>query len=125
MLENINTIKDSFTEDFCSHLEYHLTRTFGNSSDRELKWLWCDGIRLPLVEEQLIAKSIIETRQIVTEAWLGVDGQGIYEMTIKFGPRSLEKCIQGLTLNDCLPSEESLDWITLDLEKKEIELQLD
>jgi len=74
---------------------------------------------------QLTTKSIIETRQIVTEAWFGVDGQGIYEMTIKFGPRSLEKCIQGLTLNNCLPSEESLDWVMLDLEKKEIELQLD
>jgi hypothetical protein len=32
--------------------------------------------------------------------------------------------MEGLSLIDCLPSEESLDWVTLDIEKKTIELQL-
>jgi hypothetical protein len=124
MFRNQTDIKGSFNEDFCSHLEYHLTRTFGNSSNKKIRWFWCDGVKMPFVESQLFTKNIIETKQITTEAWIGVDGQDTYKMTIKLGILSTEKIIQGLTLIDCLPSENSLAWVKLDVERKEIILQL-
>jgi hypothetical protein len=117
-------IKESFNEDFCAQLEYHLTRTFGNSENKNLKGFWCDGVLMPFIESQLTKKSVNDTRKIVTKAWLGYDGQGEFEMIIRFGQRSLSSYAKGYNLTDCLPGEESLDWITLDIEEKKIELQL-
>ena len=117
-------IKESFNEDFCIRLEYHLTQAFENSGDKTLKSFWCDGILMPLIESQLTKKSVNDTRQIITKARLGYDGQGQYKMTINFGQRSLRRYAKGADLTDCLPSAGSLDWIALDMEKKTIELQL-
>ena len=114
-------IKESFNEDFCTQLEYHLTKTFEKS---EIKGFWCDGVLMPSIESQLTKKSVNDTRQITTKAWLGYDGQGEYEMTIHFGQYSLRRYANGTSLTDCLPSEDSSDWVTLDIEKKTIELQL-
>lgn len=124
-IESHNTLKQPFDEDFCSHLEYHLSRTFQNSPDKRLRWFGCDGVSIPSQSSQLSIESITKTKKIETLAWMKVNGQDKYEMTIKLGPNSLKNYEQGLRLIDCLPSEESLDWITLDIEKRTIELQLD
>ena len=60
-------IKESFNEDFCIRLEYHLTKAFEYSGDKTLKGFWCDGILMPLIESQLTKKSVNETRKIVTK----------------------------------------------------------
>jgi hypothetical protein len=117
-------IKESFNEDFCVQLEYHLTRTFENSEDKNLKGFWCDGVLMPFAESQLTKKGVNDTRKIVTKAWLGYDGQGEFEMTINFGQLSLRRYAKGSDLSDCLPSENSMGWVTLDIERKTIELQL-
>jgi hypothetical protein len=117
-------IKESFNEDFCVQLEYHLTRTFQNSEDKNLKGFWCDGVLMPFAESQLTKKSVNDTRKIVTKSWLGYDGQGEFEMTINFGQLSLRRYAKGSDLGDCLPSENSMDWVSLDIERKTIELQL-
>lgn len=116
-----HTIKESFNEDFCAQLEYHLTRTFGKS---ELKGFWCDGISMPVNDSQLAKKYVNDKRKIVTKAWLGYSGQDEYEMTIKLGQYSLRRYSKGTDLLGCLPSDESTDWLTLNIEKKTIELQL-
>ncbi len=121
--ENIKD-KESFNRDFCEHLEYHLGRTFANSDDKELQGLWCDGVLDPFIESQLTKKNIKDTRTIVTTAFIGHNGQGKYEMTIKFGQQSLDRFANGSSMTDCLPSEESMDWITLDIENKKIEVRL-
>jgi myosin-crossreactive antigen len=117
-------IKESFNEDFCVQLAYHLTRTFGNSEDKKLKGFWCDGVMMPFIESQLTKKSVNDTKKIVTKAWLGYNGQGEFEMTINFGETSRECYAKGSDLTDSLPSEESMDWIILNIERKTIELQL-
>jgi hypothetical protein len=117
-------IKESFNEDFCLPLAHHLTRTFGNSEDKKLKGFWCDGVMIPFIESQLTKKSVNDTKKIVTKAWLGYNGQGEFEMTIKFGETSRECYAKGSDLTDSLPSEESMDWITLNIERKTIELRL-
>lgn len=117
-------IKESFNQDFCVQLEYHLTRTFGNSEDKNLKGFWCDGVMMPFIDSQLTKKSVNDKRMIITKAWLGYDGQGEFEMTIKFGQHSLRRYAKGSDLADCLPSEDTTDWITLDIERKTIEVKL-
>ena len=115
-------LHQSFDKDFCEHLEYHLSRTLRNSSNNEIKWIWCDGVKQPLYDHNT---NSVNSSQIITEAYIGVDGQSIYQMTIKLGPLSLQKYISGQGLIGSLPGEESLDWISLDLDKKTIQIQLD
>ena len=78
-----------FNEKFCSHLEFHLGQTFKNSDRQELNGFWCDGISWnPIPDNQSTKKGINGTRQIVTKAWIGNDGQDEYEMTIRLGKYS-------------------------------------
>jgi hypothetical protein len=83
--------KYPFNEDFCIYLEYHLSKTFKNFEDDELRHFWCDGVAIPANEQQLTAKSVSDTRKIVTKAWIGEDGQGEYETTISLGPKALSR----------------------------------
>jgi hypothetical protein len=122
--QKINTTKESFNEDFCAQLEYHLTRTFGHADDKLLKGFWCDGVLIPTDDTQLTKKNINGKRKIVTKACLGYDGQDEYEMTINFGQYSLRRYAKGTDLSDCLPNEDTMDWISLDMKSKTIELQL-
>ncbi len=108
---------------FFEFLEYHLSKTLANSTDKSIKWIWCDGVKIP-ADSQLNKQSILGSKQIETEAWLGVDGQDIYKMVIKFGPRSIKNLINGISIMDCIPGEELKDWINLCTDSKEIELQL-
>jgi len=124
MTDNKNDkITESFNKDFCARLEYHLTRTFG-LDDKNLRGFWCDGVLMPTNETQLTKKNINDKRKIVTKAWLGFDGQGEYEMTINFGQYSLRRYAKGADLSDCLPSEDTMNWVSLDMKSKTIELQL-
>jgi hypothetical protein len=45
-------------------------------------------------------------------------------MTIRFGKYSLRRYAKGKSLIDCIPSEETMDWIDIDIDKKTIELRL-
>jgi hypothetical protein len=116
--------KLSFDREFCEHLEGHLSRTFANSDDKKLTGLWCDGVLDPAIEYQLTKKSVNDTRTMVTTAFIGYDGQDKYEMIIEFGKYSLRKYSTGSSMIDCIPSDETMDWITLDIEKKKIEIRL-
>lgn len=111
-----NKIINSFTQDFCSILEYQLCKTLKNSEEEQIKKIWCDGIS----HEYLTATS----RKIITKAWIGKDGQDEYEMTLRFGNEALNASAKNLAIINCIPSEKSTDWITIDIENKIIELQL-
>jgi len=115
----------SFNENFCTHLEYHLGQTFENSDRQDLNGFWCDGISWdPIPDNQLTKKSVNDTRQIVTKAWIGKDGQDEYEMTIRFGQYALRLYAKGTEMMDCIPSSDSMDWIDIEPENKRIEIRL-
>jgi len=114
------SIQAAFTEDFCIELEYHLSRAFHNCDDKKYKWHWCDGIDIPDCYNQPGKNP----RHVFTMAWFGETGQHRYKTTIKLGKRALENCRDGLGLSECLPDDDSLDWVTLDVENKEIVLKL-
>jgi hypothetical protein len=110
----------SFNEAFCVHLEYHLGSTFEKSKQKELKGFWCDGV----LHKKLSKKIINDKRLIETTAWIGKDGQGEYRMKIYLGKKSLGRFAKGTPMIDCIPSDETMDWIDLNINKKTIEIEL-
>jgi hypothetical protein len=125
MNEKENQTDKSFNEDFGVHLEYHLCRMFENSVKEKLRGFWCDGILWPpFIDSQITKKSVNDTRKIETRAWIGKTGQDEYNMTIRFGKYSLRRYAKGTNLIDCIPSEETMDWIDIDTENKIIEIRL-
>ena len=115
---------ESFNAAFCEHLEYHLTHTFANSGDEKIHRLWCDGVVDPFIESKLSKKNVNDTRTIVTTAFIGYDGQGKFEMTIKLGPRSLSRYAKGSDMIDCIPDKESMEWIDVDIDNHKITIFL-
>ncbi|WP_439695479.1 hypothetical protein ACFGVS_21035 [Mucilaginibacter sp. AW1-7] len=115
---------ESFNDDFCSSLEYHLSRAFNNSCDSKLRWFWCDGVEQPSNEGELTWELINQSRKIETKAWIGATGQDVYNMTIKLDLESLSRCAEGQSLKGCLPDEHSFEWVTIDVDLMTILLQL-
>ena len=113
-------IDESFNEEFCDFLEFHLCDVFRNSDRKDIRRLWCDGIVL----NHFSKKFVNDKREINTMAWIGQDGQDEYEMKIKFGKYSLRRYAKGTKMIDCIPSSDSMDWVEIDLERKTIEIQL-
>jgi len=124
MIDFDKTIKKSFSGDFFVHLEYHLTKAFKNAPRaNKFEYVWCDGIETPDARD-ISMENFMATREIVTRAWLGYSGQDIYSMTMRLGEKSWEKCLKGHGLIRCLPSDKSIDWVDIDIEKRTIALQL-
>ena len=117
--------EQSFNKEFCGHLEYHLCSTFKKSGKEELKGFWCDGVSWsPLPDNQLTKKYVNDNRKVVTKAWIGKNGQDEYEMTILFGNHSLGRYAKGTSMIDCIPSDESMDWLEIDTIKRIITIRL-
>jgi len=115
----------SFNEVFCNHLEYHLGKTFQNIDDQDLHEFFCDGICWKSVpESQLTLKIVNDTRKIVTTAFIGVDGQDLYEMVIHLGRYSLKRYAKGSSLVTCIPPANITDWIDINANKRIINLKL-
>lgn len=111
-----------FNREFCEFLEYHLSDTFAHSTDPIICRFWCDGVNdeLPLKTK----KHINDTRTLETIAWIGIDGNSKYILTIHFGNKSLSRYARNLSLQPCVPSSESMDWIEIDPNAQTIALYL-
>ena len=124
MKEPDQTHPQSFSREFCERLEWHLGATFSAAGDKKISSLWCDGILAPFMDQELTKKSVSDTRKIVTTAFIGYDGQDRFEMTIRLGKYALRRYAKGTSMVDCIPGEESMDWITLDVVNRKIEVRL-
>lgn len=111
-----------FNREFCEFLEYHLSDTFAHATDPTVRGFWCDGVNdeLPVKTR----KHINDTRTLETIAWIGVDGNSKYVLTICFGKKSLSRYARNLNLQPCVPSSESMDWIKINTDAKTITLYL-
>jgi hypothetical protein len=113
-----------FDQDFCTYLEYELSKAFSNSSDQTIKYFWCDGVLLPNSEKDVSKKYVNEKREIVTTAFIGSDGQDRYTLIIKFGNKSLSKYARGLDIKECVPDVTADNWYTIDITKKTLIIHL-
>jgi hypothetical protein len=114
----------SFTREFCNRLEWHLGATFETAGDKKIRGLWCDGVMPPFFDNELTQKSVNDTRKIITTAFIGYGGEHVFEMTIRLGKYALRRYAKGTSMIDCIPGKESMDWITLDVENRKIEVRL-
>lgn len=116
-------IHSSFNQEFCEYLERKLD--FDHLGNERVKGFWCDGIDHFPSDIKSLLKSILEkTKVIKTTAWIGKDGQDIYEMEIFFGENSLKNYQQNSSLIDCIPVENYKDWIEINPDSKTIKVKL-
>ena len=112
-----------FNQEFCNHLEWKLD--FDELEDDKLKGFWCDGVsHIPANPITLSKLRIRLNKEVKTTAWVGKDGQDIYEMIIKFGEKSLANYELNQSLIDCIPERNYKDWIKIKPEEKYIEVKL-
>lgn len=120
---NYNFTEPVFNSEFCSSLEYSLD--FDNLGIDSVVGYWCDGVDCyPNDLKSLSKENIKKHKKIVTRAWVGKGGQGIYEMTIKFGKQSIHNYVNELSLIDCIPDGKHKTWIKIGPEKNIIQVSL-
>lgn len=113
--------RESFNNDLCTILEYHITRILATTDNQSLIGFWCDGVLMPS-ENQIVKKKVNDCKKIETTAWSGISGQDQFKLIIHFGKYSLRRYAKGRKLNDCL--NESPCNLKVDTIKKQIELHL-
>ena len=74
--------------------------------------------------DYLDSERVLRDKIIETTAWLGESGQDVYSMTIKLGKKAQKNYLIGMSLINCLPSENTMTWIKLDVDKKKIQISL-
>lgn len=112
-------------QDFCSFLEYEIGKAFKQSENDQIKWYWCDGVLPNQPESCYSQKFVNDNRQITLKAFLGKDGQTEYELTLKFGKKSLSCYVNNLDLKECVSSQNKQNWFVIDTKRNKIEIQLD
>lgn len=110
---------------FCEFLEYEISKAFKNSTNDKVKHFWCDGVLLPSQASEYSRKYVIDNRQIIMTAFIGLSGQDKYELTLKFGKKSLSKYARHLDISECVPNPENNNWLDIDIERQEISIQLE
>ena len=70
-------------------------------------------------------KSINDKRQAELKAYIGKDGQTVYNLTLKFGRKALSRYARNLDIAQCIPETPPENWFYIDVDKKEVVIQLD
>ncbi|HVW98181.1 MAG TPA: hypothetical protein VHA56_19590 [Mucilaginibacter sp.] len=124
MPDYIANVQKSFDTSFCQLLEYHLSYTMRNSTDKVLKYFWCDGVDEPIINGQFTDRNITTINKVVIRAWFGTSGQDRYQMTIKLGRCARRKALKGEDISVCLPDVETATWDDMDRSNYSVSLQL-
>ena len=69
-------------QDFCTFLEYQLTKAFKSSNNETVNGFWCDGVVLPSNENEYSKKFVNDNRKVRATAYMGKSGQEKYQLTI-------------------------------------------
>ena len=102
-------------------LDFMLSAFFEYHQFEEANGYWCDGIFISELDPQRTKKHVNDKRRIVTQAWIGKDGQDKYRMIILFGKYSLRRYAKGSSVVDCIPDNKSMDWIEMDFPAMPVE----
>lgn len=102
-------------QQFCETLEYKICEALANSGDEQVKGFWCDGVLLSEPGYYYSHKSINDNRQVKMKAYIGKDGQKLYDLVLKFGPKALGKYASNLDVAECIPKEDAGNWFKIDI----------
>ncbi len=109
---------------FYEFLEYELCKAFKLSDNKEISSYWCDGIILSEEEYHTLEKLINNNKEIRLKAFIGKDGQSEYDLTVKFGKKSLVRYQKNGDIQDCFAFLEEKSLFAIDTEKSTIEITL-
>jgi hypothetical protein len=112
-------------QDFCQTLEYKICEALENINNENVKGFWCDGVLLSEPDLYYSQKFINDNRQTKLKAYVGKTGQTVYILTLKFGRKALSRYARDLDLAPCIPQTDFAEWFYIDVDKREIEIQLD
>ncbi len=88
----------------------------------DYRGFWCDGVLMNQAEFYYSKKYINDKREAQFKAWTGKDGQSLYDLYLKFGPKALSRYARGLDISPCMP--DSGTGFHIDPEHKVIIIQL-
>lgn len=111
-------------KDFCTELEYKISKAFSNSGDGPIKYLWCDGVMLPTSDKEISRKHVNDVREVIMSAFIGSDGQSHFTIILKFGNKSLSRYARGLDIKECIPGPTTEGWYEVDIAKKTVTIYL-
>jgi len=111
--------------EFCETFEYKLCDVFENLDDENLKGFWCDGVLLTEPEKYYSLKFVNDNRKVKMEVFVGKDGQTNYSLTLHFGKKALSRYASNLSIIECIPQTDFVNWFKIDTSTKQIEVQLD
>lgn len=112
-------------DDFCGTLEYALCRALAASDDVHTAGFWCDGVALNQPADRYSRKFVNDERAVTLRAYLGRDGQGEYQLTLRFGRRALSRYARDLDIRECIPRQDTPPWFTVDTKRNEVEVVLE
>jgi hypothetical protein len=112
-------------QDFCDFLEYEITKVLSNSEDERIRNFWCDGVLLPVSENEYSKKSINDKRHVIMTVFTGQTGQDEYELTLRFGSKALSRYARDLRLEECVQNPENNSWLDIDPTNKKMVVQLE
>ncbi len=110
-------------QDFCTFLEYKISKTLELRNDEQLRGFWCDGVLLPDNLKEYSEKSVNDKRQIIMTAYMGKSGQEKYELTLRFGKKALSKYVRDLDIKECIPDIKDEGWFNIDVFNKQVTIQ--
>ena len=110
---------------FCEFLEYEICKAFEQSDNDQVKGFWCDGILLNQPDSFYSQKYVNDNKRVKLKAIIGKDGQTEYELTLKFGNKSLSRYARNLDIKECVPNPDKQNWFDIDTKRNKIEIQLD
>lgn len=99
-------------QEFLETLEYKICEALKSIDDESIKRCWCQ-------------KSINDTRQAGMKAFIGYDGQTVHSLTLKFWSKALSRYARNLDIVQCIAEALPENWFYIDVDKKEVEIQLD
>jgi hypothetical protein len=112
-------------QDFCEFLEYEICKALEHSDNDQIKGFWCEGVLLNQPDNSYSQKFVNDNKQILLKAFIGIDGQTEYELTLKFGNKALSRFARNLDIKECVPRPDKQNWFDIDTKQNKIEIQLD
>ncbi len=111
-------------EEFFQCLEFEITKALQFSENADIKGFWCDGIIHKESESLFLNKTVNDKRQLLLKVYIGKDGQLEYELTLKFGKKSLSRYARNLDLKDCIPNPEIPNFFDINNDLNIIKIEL-
>ena len=103
-------------EHFWSALEFRICRELGGMEDKNLRRMWCDGIRGGINRPQAGPANISGT------IWIGLDGQTEMPFTMVL-PATISLADERLW-RDLLPLEDLTGWLSIDFQRRRVTIHL-